>query len=337
MKRFMQIAAGPLALAVGMTLGMGHIAAAQATGATDPASVLLAFEKSVGVDVDAGLALLADTATLRITPPPQGTTGSWTGKDELRQALQYSKDHLVKRDIVGTPQVDGNKVTDMVSTTNDFFVMIGVAPVQFSTEATVEGGKVTSFATTITPSEGARVGAAAQAYQAAHAAPAAPTSADQASVLVAFEKTVGSDVDAGLALLADTATLRITPPPQGTTGSWTGKDELRQALQYSKDHLVKRDLVGAPQVDGNKVTDTVSTSNDFFVMIGVAPVQFTTEAMVENGKITSFVTTITPQREGEWARLPRPTRRLMRLPLPRVCPRQALALLQIRACWVCWR
>jgi hypothetical protein len=199
---------------------------------------------------------------------------------------------------MGTPQVDGNKVTDMVSTTNDFFVMIGVAPVQFSTEATVEGGKVTSFATTITPSEGARVGAAAQAYQAAHAAPAAPTSADPASVLVAFEKTKGSDVDAGLALLADTATLRITPPPQGTTGSWTGKDELRQALQYSKDHLVKRDLVGAPQVDGNKVTDTVSTSNDFFVMIGVAPVQFSTEAIVEDGKITSFVTTITPSEGG---------------------------------------
>lgn len=55
---------------------------------------------------------------------------------------------------------------------NDFFQMLGIAPVQFTTEATIEGGKITSFVTTIVPSEQGRVGAAAKAYQAAHAAPA---------------------------------------------------------------------------------------------------------------------------------------------------------------------
>jgi hypothetical protein len=122
--------------------------------------------------------MMADDAVLKITPAPQGTTGLWTGKDEIRQGLQYSKDHKVKREIVGAPQVDGTKATDTVLTSNDFFQMIGVAPVQFTTEAVVEGGQIKSFATVIAPSEQGRVGAAAKAFQAAHAAPA-PTGMPQ--------------------------------------------------------------------------------------------------------------------------------------------------------------
>jgi LPXTG-motif cell wall-anchored protein len=79
---------------------------------------------------------------------------------------------------VGAPQVNGNKATDTVLTTNDFFLMIGVAPVQFTTEATIDNGKITSFVSNIVPSEGGRVAAAAKAFQAAHAAPA-PTGMPQ--------------------------------------------------------------------------------------------------------------------------------------------------------------
>ena len=167
-----------LALTAMMGLGLARAAEARAAAPADPASVLAAFEKTVGLDVDAGLAMMADDAVLKITPAPQGTTGLWTGKDEIRQGLQYSVDHKVKREIVGAPQVDGTKATDTVMTTNDFFQMIGVAPVQFSTEAVVEGGKIRSFVTTIAPSEQGRVGAAAKAFQAAHAAPA-PTGMPQ--------------------------------------------------------------------------------------------------------------------------------------------------------------
>lgn len=164
-----------LALASVMGLGAAH-AAAQAP--TDPASVLAAFEKTVGVDVDAGLALMADDAVLSVNPPPQGQPSTWTGKDKIREALTYAKGYHVKREVVGAPQVNGNKATDTVLTTNDFFLMIGVAPVQFTTEATIDNGKITSFVSNIVPSEGGRVAAAAKAFQAAHAAPA-PTGMPQ--------------------------------------------------------------------------------------------------------------------------------------------------------------
>ena len=164
-----------MALAALMGLGAGH-AAAQAP--TDPASVLVAFEKTVGVDVDAGLALMADDAVLKITPAPQGTTGLWTGKVEIRQALEYARDNNVHHQFPTAPSVDGNKVTAIALLTNSAFQQWGVAPVQFSSEAIVEGGKIKSFTNTIVPSELARVAAGAKAFQAAHAAPA-PTGMPQ--------------------------------------------------------------------------------------------------------------------------------------------------------------
>jgi ketosteroid isomerase-like protein len=278
-----------LALAAVLGLGVGH-AAAQVP--TDPASVLVAFEKTVGVDVDAGLAMMTDDAVLKITPAPQGTTGLWTGKAEIRQGLQYSVDHKVKREVVGAPQVDGTKITDTVMTTNDFFQMIGVAPVQFSTEAVVEGGKIKSFVTVIAPSEQGRVSAAAKAFQAAHAAPAQP---DPAAIYLAFANGVGSaDIDGTLAMVTDDAVLKITPAPQGTTGLWTGKAEIRQALEYARDQSVHHQFPTAPRVDGNKVTAMALLTNSVFQQWGVAPVQFTSEAIIEGGKIKSFTNTIVP-------------------------------------------
>jgi hypothetical protein len=172
MKRFTKTMVGSLALALGMAMSMGQVVGAQTVSPADPASVALAFEKTIGVDVDAGLALVADDALLKITPAPQGTPGLWTGKDEIRQALQYSAVHLVKREAVGTPQVNGNNVTYNTMVSNDFFQRLGVAPVQFTTEVIVEGGKIKSFVTTIAPSEQGRVATAAKALQAASPAPA---------------------------------------------------------------------------------------------------------------------------------------------------------------------
>ncbi len=63
-------------------------------------------------------------------------------------------------------------MTDNAMVSNDFFQKLGVAPVQFTTQAIVEGGKITSFVTTIAPSEQGRVAAAAKALQAPNPAPA---------------------------------------------------------------------------------------------------------------------------------------------------------------------
>ena len=58
-------------------------------------------------------------------------------------------------------------------TANDF-VMLNVGAVQHQYEFVVQDGKIKSWTGTMTPSEQARVGAAAQAYAAAHPAPATP-------------------------------------------------------------------------------------------------------------------------------------------------------------------
>jgi hypothetical protein len=261
--------------------------------------MLVAFEKTVGVDVDAGLSLVADDAVLKITPAPQGTTGLWTGKNEIRQGLQYSKDHKVKREVIGAPQIDGTKATDTVMTTNDFFEMIGVARVQFTTEAVIEGGKIKSFTTIIAASEQGRVGAAAKAFQEAHAAPA---QLDLVAIYLAFANGVGStDIDGTLAMVADDAVLKITPAPQGTTGLWTGKNEIRQALEYARDQSVHHQFPTAPQADGNKVTAVALLTNSAFQQWGVAPVQFNSEAIVVGGKIKSFTNTIVPSEQARVA------------------------------------
>jgi hypothetical protein len=160
----------PLTMAAVLALGSAQSAGAQPAPASDPASVLTAFVGAVGTDVDAAFAMAADDMVLRIVPAPQGTTGLWTGKDEVRQGLEYAKAHKVKITLASNPQVDGNRVTATSMSSNDFFEMIGVAPVQFTSEAVIVDGKIKSFTNTIAPSEGPRVGAAAQAFQAAHAA-----------------------------------------------------------------------------------------------------------------------------------------------------------------------
>ncbi len=176
MNRFMKMQIGSLALALGLALGAGQIASAQTTQPADPPAVLSAFEKVAfgnAQDIDAALALMTDDAVLRVIPPPPGTTGVWTGKAEIRQGLQYNKANGVMRENIGTPQVEGNKLTTKSMVTNNFFTLWGVAPVEHSTEIIVEGGKIKSYTSTMSPSEQGRVVAAAKAYQQAHAAPGA--------------------------------------------------------------------------------------------------------------------------------------------------------------------
>lgn len=150
---------------------MGSASAARLAGAaplqqaTDPASVLTTFEEMIGnpPDIEAATALFADNATLKIIPAPPGSTGSETGKDEIRQGLIAGSAINVHHTLNGTPQVNGNTATAPALVTNAFFQHLGVAPVQFQVTAVVEGGKITAYTAIITPAEGRRVAAAAAA------------------------------------------------------------------------------------------------------------------------------------------------------------------------------
>lgn len=173
MKRLATMWTGAFVLGTVLVLGLTDVAGAQNAPPNDPAAVLSAFERAAFAnphDLDAALGMFAADGVLRIVPPPPGTTGVWTGREQIRQGLQYGSEHKVQRANVGSPQVDGNTLSTTAMVTNDFFAAWGVAPVEHSTELVVEGGKIKAYISTMVPAERERVAAAARAFQARQAA-----------------------------------------------------------------------------------------------------------------------------------------------------------------------
>src|SRR5688572_17238196 len=169
MKRFAVTQVRSLAIGMALALGLAQVAGAQPVP-TDPVSVFVTYLRAVSAgDVEGALALFADDAVLTIIPPPPGTSGHWVGKEAIREQLVYGKENGVKGEPIGAPQVEGNRVTARSKVTNRFFLEWGVAPVQFTSEAVIQNGKLTSFTNTMDPSERERVAAAAAAYEQARA------------------------------------------------------------------------------------------------------------------------------------------------------------------------
>lgn len=132
--------------------------------ASDPASVMEDFNEAA-TDPEAAMQYLADDVTIRIIPPPPGQSGVWTGKEEARGFLEFTKSQDVRRELVGTWSVDGNTVSGTVMVTNKDFTALGVAPVEHTLDAIVEDGQITSWTSTMSPAERERVGAAVAARQ----------------------------------------------------------------------------------------------------------------------------------------------------------------------------
>src|SRR3954447_24258916 len=78
---------------------------------TDPVAVVDAYRVAIGHDVEAALALVADDATFTTVPPPPGTPGRWTGKEQIRQLLEFTITQNAVHERVASAQVDGDKVT----------------------------------------------------------------------------------------------------------------------------------------------------------------------------------------------------------------------------------
>ncbi len=171
MRRLAKTKIWTLVLALGLALGLSSVAGAQSSN--DPAAALASFEKVAfgsTQDIEAALALFTDGAVLTVTPAPAGTSGVWTGKDEIRKGLQYNKQQNVMRVNIGTPRVEGTKVTTEAKVTNNFFQMLNLGAVEHTTEVVVEGGKIKSYTSTMVAAEQQRVGAATKAFQAANPA-----------------------------------------------------------------------------------------------------------------------------------------------------------------------
>jgi hypothetical protein len=154
-----------------ITLGVLCILALSPVGAaaqtTDPVAVVDAFRAAVGHDTAAGVALVTDDAVVSIVPPPPNTSGVWTGKEQVRQYLEFSVMKNGVHERKGDARVEGDKVTMTVMVLNDDFRQWGIAAVEHTYDAVVQGGKIKSITITMAVAERARVRAAAEAYMAA--------------------------------------------------------------------------------------------------------------------------------------------------------------------------
>src|SRR4051812_44554085 len=172
MNRYIVRWTGLLALGLALALGLGSGAGAWAAQqAGDPAAVAAAYIAAFG-HPDAQINLVTDDVTLRIVPPPPGTPGAWSGKEQAAGLFAFTKSQNTHVELVGSWQVSGDNVSGTVMVTTNDFVKFNVGAVQHQYDFVVRDGKVKSFTSTMALSERPRVQAAAQAYAAAHPAPA---------------------------------------------------------------------------------------------------------------------------------------------------------------------
>jgi hypothetical protein len=139
--------------------------------ASDPASVADAFNKAA-LDPQAELGMVTDDVMITVVPPPPGSPGVWSDKAQAQAFFEFVKGQNVHRELAGSWQMTGDKVTGTVMVTNNDFANWGVGAVQHQLEFVVQDGKIKSFTSIMAPSERPRVMAAAQAYQSAHPAQA---------------------------------------------------------------------------------------------------------------------------------------------------------------------
>jgi LPXTG-motif cell wall-anchored protein len=129
--------------------------------AADPEAVFNLFHTAVNAhDVDAALALFADDAVVQF--PNQPPPNIHRGKAEIRAWLQGDADQHIQ---VTTEQLNvaGDKLTWIAKVVTDDVRGIGIV-IEGPAEAVVQGGKITSFAFTLSDATLAKL----------QAAPAAP-------------------------------------------------------------------------------------------------------------------------------------------------------------------
>jgi hypothetical protein len=161
--------------------------------ATDPRSVFTTLVTAVNAhNVDAALALFADTATVRIVPaPPPPERELYTGRQEIRTWLEGQVAQNIRVESRSL-QVEGDRVTDQTQVYENVFRMLGLDFIETTTVVVVSGGRVTSFTSTQTPASLARLQAAlarppsgpTQLPRTGVAAPAAPAAGLAALLLL---------------------------------------------------------------------------------------------------------------------------------------------------------
>jgi ketosteroid isomerase-like protein len=115
---------------------------------TDSESVLKAITEALHKkDVEAAVALLADDIVQTLVPPPSGT-GVYKGKEEMRarfkEVVAVNAFHKFN-----SCQTSGDKATCSVTYSDDGLKAMGVASIEMTAEATVQGGKLKAVTWTV--------------------------------------------------------------------------------------------------------------------------------------------------------------------------------------------
>jgi ketosteroid isomerase-like protein len=127
---------------------------------TDPESVAGALvEALVAKDIDAAMALLADDAVVTVIPPPNGTSGVFTGKEEIRAWYELLVSWNFRAEI-SSFQVEGDRATWTTKAWADPFEPLGILPLEYHAEGVFRDGKIASYTDTMTEDSVTRLTAA---------------------------------------------------------------------------------------------------------------------------------------------------------------------------------
>ncbi len=151
-----------LALIVPLALWMLPVSL-QAQG-TDPVSVLQASDAAYNAhDLEAISALFADDAVRQLIPPASpDSSGIFRGKQEIRAQWQREFALHARVERIGEYQASGETVTGRARYWDDSLSQLGVAPIEYTIQATVKDGKITSSIVTTTPESLTKIQAAVQ-------------------------------------------------------------------------------------------------------------------------------------------------------------------------------
>jgi polyhydroxybutyrate depolymerase len=139
----------------------------------DPASLIKELVDVLNAgNVDAAIAFFTDDATQTQQPPPSGTSGVRTGKEQIRVFYKGLLDDHFNVELSNV-KVAGDKVTYTCTFSTDSYKKMGVAPLVTMEEAVFVGGKIKSQTINVSPESLAKIQAAMTAAQAKIATPTA--------------------------------------------------------------------------------------------------------------------------------------------------------------------
>jgi hypothetical protein len=144
-------------LALAMMLAWPAQSSAQAA---DPVAVLYELLDALNThNVEDAIALFVDDAVvtqLNVEPGTPNPHATFTGKEQIRGWLEGQPPGL-RVEVIGAPQVIGDKATFRNSLTGDFLTGMGIDKIEQLGEATFQDGKIKSFTLEETPESKAKI------------------------------------------------------------------------------------------------------------------------------------------------------------------------------------